>query len=90
MSRTLEELRVGERSTILEVAGEDAVSVRLMEMGLIDGEPIECVGVAPLGDPREYLVRGYHLSLRADEARRVLLEPPAYERHAPPAPAARS
>jgi Fe2+ transport system protein FeoA len=83
MSRTLDELRVGERSTILEVSGDDAVSVRLMEMGLIDGEPIECVGVAPLGDPREYLVRGYHLSLRAEEARRVLLEAPAYERHAP-------
>lgn len=89
MSRTLDELQVGERSTILDVTGEDGVSVRLMEMGLIEGEGIECVGVAPLGDPREYLVRGYHLSLRRDEARRVLLEPPVYE-HRSSVPPARS
>jgi ferrous iron transport protein A len=82
MPRTLDELLVGERSRILEVAGDDAISVRLMEMGLVDGEEIEYLGAAPLGDPREYLIRGYHLSLRSTEARRVVLEPRMYERPA--------
>jgi ferrous iron transport protein A len=77
MPRTLDQLAVGERSRILEVTGDDAVSVRLMEMGLIDGEDIEYVGAAPLGDPREFLIRGYHLSLRSAEAQRVVLEPRA-------------
>jgi ferrous iron transport protein A len=40
-------------------------------MGLVEGEEIENLGTAPLGDPIEYLVKGYRLSLRQTEARRV-------------------
>ena len=72
---TLCELRViGQRGRIVEVTGDDAISVRLMEMGLIDGEEIELLGFAPLGDPAEYLIRGYRLSLRKAEAARVQIE----------------
>ena len=42
-----------------------------MEMGLTDGEEITLVGIAPLGDPMEYLIRSYRLSLRKAEAKRV-------------------
>jgi ferrous iron transport protein A len=73
---TLNELRrIGERGRILDVTGDDAISVRLMEMGLTDGEEIELIGFAPLGDPVEFLVRGYRLSLRKTEAARVTIEP---------------
>ena len=72
---TLCELRaIGHRGRIVEVTGDDAISVRLMEMGLIDGEVIELLGFAPLGDPAEYLIRGYRLSLRKAEAARVQIE----------------
>ena len=72
---TLNELReVGQRGRIVEVTGDDAVSVRLMEMGLTDGEEIELIGFAPLGDPVEFLVLGYRLSLRKAEAARVFVE----------------
>ena len=72
---TLCELRViGQRGRIVEVTGDDAISVRLMEMGLNDGEEIELLGFAPLGDPAEYLIRGYRLSLRKAEAARVQIE----------------
>ena len=69
--RTLDTLKVGERVRVADVAGDDAVAVRLMEMGLIEGEEIEHLGAAPLGDPVEFLIRGYRLSLRLTEARRV-------------------
>lgn len=72
--KTLDQLGVGERGRVVEIVGEDSVATRLMEMGLIDGEEIEYIGAAPLGDPREYLVRGYHLSLRQTEARRVQIQ----------------
>jgi ferrous iron transport protein A len=73
---SLNELRViGQRGKILDVAGDDAVAVRLMEMGLTEGEPIELIGFAPLGDPVEFRVRGYRLSLRKAEAARVTIEP---------------
>jgi ferrous iron transport protein A len=69
--RTLDTLKPGERVCVADVAGDDAVAVRLMEMGVIEGEAIEHLGTAPLGDPVEFLVRGYRLSLRLNEARRV-------------------
>jgi ferrous iron transport protein A len=72
---TLDDLREGQRAAIVEVTGDDAVAVRLMEMGLTDGEDIECLGAAPLGDPVEFQVRGYRVSLRRAEARRVRIEP---------------
>jgi ferrous iron transport protein A len=68
---TLNDLSVGDSAIIVAVHGDDGIAVRLMEMGLIDGEPIELIGLAPLGDPMEFAVRGYRLSLRRDEAQRV-------------------
>ena len=72
---TLTDLRrTGQRGRVLDVTGDDAVAVRLMEMGLTDGTEIELVGFAPLGDPIEFLIRGYRLSLRKAEAARVTIE----------------
>ena len=72
---TLNDLRqAGQRGRILDVTGDDAVAVRLMEMGLTDGAEIELIGFAPLGDPVEFLIRGYRLSLRKAEASRVMIE----------------
>lgn len=71
---TLAQLSIGQRARIVDVTGDGAVSVRLMEMGLTDGEEIELLGRAPLGDPLEFLVRGYRLSLRMTEAQRVEVE----------------
>ena len=74
--KTLNDLRdVGQSGRITDVTGDDAIAVRLMEMGLTDGEEIELLGFAPLGDPVEFLVRGYRLSLRKTEAARVAIEP---------------
>lgn len=73
--KTLNDLRdLGQCARITDVTGDDAVSVRLMEMGLTDGEEIQLIGFAPLGDPVEFLVRGYRLSLRKAEAARVVIE----------------
>lgn len=75
MTKTLTDLKcIGDRARILEIDGDDAIAVRLMEMGLTDGEEISVVGFAPLGDPIEFAIRGYRISLRSTEARRVLIE----------------
>ena len=71
---TLDALNPGQRARILDVEGDDAIAVRLLEMGLTEGEEIELLGRAPLGDPIEFEIRGYHLSLRSLEARRVQVE----------------
>ena len=71
MARTLDQLPEGRAATIVDVDGDDAVAVRLLEMGLTDGALIQSLGAAPLGDPLEFEVRGYRISLRITEARRV-------------------
>jgi len=70
---SLDELRQGESATIVEILGDDVVASRLMEMGLTEDEPIAMVGRAPMGDPTEYAVRGYRISLRKNESVRVLV-----------------
>ena len=72
---TLDQIPRGTTARICDVTGDDTLAIRLMEMGLIEGEEIELLGAAPLGDPLEFSIRGYRLSLRANEARRVVVEP---------------
>ncbi|MCE2752465.1 MAG: ferrous iron transport protein A [Pirellula sp.] len=74
VSITLNDLQEGQYGTILDVEGNDALAARLLEMGLIPGEVVEMIGQAPMGDPVEFSVVGYRLSLRRIEARRVRIE----------------
>lgn len=71
---TLDQLESGQPATIRKIGGEGALRRRLMDMGLVKGSTIEMVKAAPLGDPIDYLVRGYHLSLRKSEAQLVEIE----------------
>jgi ferrous iron transport protein A len=72
---TLDQLAAGQRVRIDEVRGEDALVQRLMEMGLLEGEEIEVLAFAPLGDPMEIRLRDYRLSLRRNEAARIRVTP---------------
>ncbi|MEP6704472.1 MAG: ferrous iron transport protein A [Acidobacteriota bacterium] len=71
---TLADLKKGESRTVVSVHGEDAITRRLMEMGVIPGVAVRMVKSAPFGDPLEIKVRGYSLALRRIEAESVVLE----------------
>lgn len=71
---TLADLKKGESRTVVSVRGDDAVTRRLMEMGLIPGVSVSMVKSAPFGDPLEIRVRGYSLALRRNEAQTVEVE----------------
>ena len=73
MTRVAAELSVGESARVARVAGADDVSRRLLEMGVTPGVELRCIGAAPLGDPLEFELRGYRLSLRRAEARQIEL-----------------
>jgi ferrous iron transport protein A len=70
-SRRLSDLAIGASASVLSVHGSDEIAVRLMEMGIVPGVEIAAIGTAPLGDPIEYSLRGYRLSLRRAEAERI-------------------
>ena len=74
MTRSAAELVVGEVGRVVRVAGADEVSRRLLEMGVTPGVEVRCLGAAPLGDPLEFELRGYRLSLRKAEAAHVELD----------------
>jgi ferrous iron transport protein A len=71
---TLAHSPIGRPMRVVRVAGDDGISIRLMEMGLIAGAAVTVLGQAPFGDPLEVELRGYHLSLRRSEAARVEVE----------------
>jgi ferrous iron transport protein A len=72
---SLDQLQSGQRARVVAVAGADAVVQRLLEMGLFEGEDIEVLGFAPLGDPMEIRLRDFRLSLRRQEAAGVTVQP---------------
>ena len=74
MPRTLDALQPGEETKIVELRAAEETAHRLMEMGLLPGTPLRVVRFAPLGDPVEISVRGYHLSLRRTEAAEIVVE----------------
>jgi ferrous iron transport protein A len=71
MTRSAADLAVGESARVARIAGADDVSRRLLEMGVTPGVEIRRLGAAPLGDPLEFELRGYRLSLRRAEAQHV-------------------
>ena len=74
-AQPLASLKVGSAATISEIRVPPEYRGRLLEMGLIVGTPIKLVRFAPLGDPVEIKVRGYHLSLRKHEAEQIWVQP---------------
>ncbi len=71
--KRLSELAVGEIGAIHSFENDD-IYIKLMEMGCVPGEEVRVEQVAPLGDPISIAVAGYHLSLRLNEARSILVE----------------
>jgi Fe2+ transport system protein FeoA len=72
--KQLNELKPQQRGTVVKVGGKGLVKRRMLDMGLVKGAQVEVVRVAPLGDPIEFTVKGYSLSLRKSEAREVQVE----------------
>jgi Fe2+ transport system protein FeoA len=71
----LSDLAPAARATVRAIGGGGALRQRLLDMGVVPGVEVEVVRVAPLGDPVEYMVRGYRLSLRRTEAACVTVCP---------------
>lgn len=70
----LNEINPKTRCRIIKILGSGGVCRRLLDMGCIKGEEIEVIKVAPLGDPIDIKIKGYHLSLRKEEAKNIEVE----------------
>ena len=72
---TLDKLKIGQSAVIKAVGGEGALRCRLLDMGLTPRAKATLQKTAPMGDPIEILIRGYELTMRVDDARRIAVEP---------------
>jgi len=71
---TLDQLGKGQRGIVRKVLGKGGLRRRLMDMGFTNGQEIEMVRASPFGDPVEYKLRGYSLSLRKSEGQSIEIE----------------
>lgn len=72
---TLKDLKIGQSATITHVGGEGALRQHFLDMGVIPGAEITLIKFAPMGDPMEFQVHGYELTLRLDDAAQIDIQP---------------
>ncbi len=70
----LSDLRQGQTATIVRVGGAGLLRRRILEMGIVKGSEVYVEKYAPLKDPLELIVKGYHVSLRVEEASQIDVE----------------
>ena len=74
MKKTLRDIAVGCTAKVVAVEGTGALRHRLLDMGITPKTVIAVRKVAPLGDPIELTLRGYSLTLRKEDAARIVVE----------------
>ncbi|MDR3673762.1 MAG: FeoA family protein [Holophaga sp.] len=72
-SKPLSDLHPGDEGLVSQVLAEGRIRQRLLEMGFIRGAHLKVEKLAPLGDPMELIIKGYHLSLRREESECILV-----------------
>lgn len=71
---TIAELKIGQSGTISAVGGEGALRLRFLDMGLIPGTKVTLQKIAPMGDPIQIHLRGYELTIRLEDAGKIILQ----------------
>ena len=72
--KTLKDLQINKSGKVISIAGKGAARQHLLDMGIIPGTIIKFVKLAPLGDPMEFKLRGYTLTLRKEDAKTIKIE----------------
>ncbi len=70
----LNEVKPKTKCRIIKVSGSGGVHGRLLDMGCVKGTDVEVIKIAPLGDPIDIVIKGYHLSVRKEEAKNIEVE----------------
>ena len=70
----LSDMREGQTGTVVRVGGNGILRRRILEMGILKGAELQVEKYAPLRDPIELIVKGYHISLRVEEAAHITVD----------------
>ncbi len=72
---TLNELSIGQSACVNALGGEGALRQHFIDMGVIPGTVVTLNKYAPMGDPMQLELRGYTLTLRVDDAKKITVSP---------------
>ena len=70
----LNDIVPGEKARVLSQSTAGGLRRRLLDIGLVEGTEVECVGKSPGGDPRAYLIRGAVIALRASDCKKIVVD----------------
>lgn len=63
----LNKLKYGEKAIVCKNCSSGNIRRRLMDIGLVENTPVECVGINPMGDPAAYLIKGAVIAIRSHD-----------------------
>ncbi len=72
--KTLVDAKMQEEYKVIGLGKKSLIRKRIIDMGVTIGTKIKVIKQAPLGDPIEVVLRGYHLTLRKSEASEIYVE----------------
>lgn len=71
--KSLNSIEPGERAVISEIKSTEGMRRRLLDIGMIPGTEIECVGRSPSGDPKAFLIRGAVIAIRSEDSAGIII-----------------
>ena len=69
----LGDIAPGQTATVRSLQATGSIRRRLLDIGLVENTPVECLGRSPAGDPSAYLIRGAVIAIRAEDCRGILV-----------------
>lgn len=72
-AKSLNDINIGDRAVVEGLEAHGTMRRRMLDIGLVSGAEVECVGCSPMGDPRAYLICGAVIAIRRADAEKVLI-----------------
>ena len=69
----LSNIKPGQKACVASLCAKGAIRRRLLDIGLIEGTEVECIGISPGGDPKAFLIRGAVIALRNEDSKNILV-----------------
>lgn len=68
------DMKTGTYASVVRLDTKGDLRRRFMDIGLVEGTPVECLRKSPAGDPKAYLIRGAVIAIRKEDAATVMVE----------------
>lgn len=73
MNLTLNDIQPGEQAIVCSLKIPGSMRRRLLDIGLVEGTKVECLGKSPFGNPKAYLIRGAVIAIRNEDSKNIFI-----------------